>query len=180
MALTLDQCAKVVADTGYAARVRAAMLRCAFAVFGEAQGAMTPTVWGKRRQLSTAVLRSPDAYLAMFLGEFAADGGLSLTWYQPVNIASSTNANPSVVTTATAHGLVVGDVVEITGHLVNTNLNSMWTVATVADTTHFTVPYPANGLGAATGTAMKMESDVTVNFTVGQGFSPLAGLLVTD
>jgi hypothetical protein len=180
MALTLDQCAKVVADAGYSARVRAAMIRCAFTVFNETQGSLSSTVWGKRRQFSTMVLRNPDAYLAMFLGEFSADGGLSLTWYQPTNIASSTNANPSVVATATAHGLVVGDVVEVAGHQVNTNINSTWTVATVADSTHFTVPFPANGVGAATGTAMKMESDTTVNFTVGQDFSPLAGLLVTD
>jgi hypothetical protein len=71
----------------------------------------------------------------------------------PVNIVSSTNVNPSVVT-ATAHGFVTGEAVKISGHLVNTAINGLWVVTRLtADT--FSVPVAANGVGAATGTAVE-------------------------
>lgn len=176
MALTLAQGAQLYADPGYLGRVKSSMLRTAYTVRNEVQGTQSVNAWVKRRAFAVRVLGSPDSYVSSFLASLAADGGLSLTWYQPVNIASSTNANPSVVTTAVAHGLVVGDVVEIAGHLVNTTVNGVWTLATVGSTTTFTVPGPAAGVGAATGTAMKQETDITVNFTINNIFSAMVDL----
>lgn len=134
----------------------------------------------KRKALAYKILTNPNAYIDSFLSMVAADPGASLSWFQPTNIASSTNANPTVVTTAAAHGLVVGDVVEVTGHLVNTLANGVWTLATVGSTTTFTVPGPGNGVGAATGAVMKQESDITVNFTIQNNYNAVAGTYVGD
>jgi hypothetical protein len=177
VALTLAQGAQMVADVGYIARIRNGMVRYSLTVKNEAQGGLTSAVYAKRQAQAYRCLNSAAAEVSKFVEAVGADAGFSLTWYQPVNIASSTNANPSVVTTATAHGLVVGDVVEIAGHLVNTNIVGVWTVATVGSTTLFTVPNPANGLGAATGTAMKTETDVNLNVTIQNVFNPIAGVI---
>lgn len=177
MALTLGQGAQMVADVGYQQRIRAGMVRWACTVMGEALNAnsQNPGTTGvKRKALANRILTGPDAYLPSFLAIVAADPGASLSWFQPTLIASSTNANPTVVTTASAHGLVVGDVVEVVGHLVNTNANGVWTIATVGSTTTFTVPNAANGLGAATGSVMKMETDTAINFTIQSQFNAIA------
>lgn len=176
MALTLGQGAQLVAATGFRARARAAMIRSAVAVSTETQGGMSVPAWTKRRQLATGVLNKPDAWLESFVAAVAADPNTSLTWWAPVNIASSTNANPTVITTAVAHGLTSGDVVEVVGHLVNTNAVGTWAV-TVLTTTTFSVPQAANGAGAATGTVQRQESDANIVFTVSSVFSALAGLL---
>jgi hypothetical protein len=124
--------------------------------------------------LAARILNNPDGWVNAFLSAVAADSAASLAWFQPVNIASSTNANPSVVTTATAHGLAPGDVVEVVGHLVNLNINGVWTLATASGST-LTIPFPATAAGVATGWVMKMESDVTINFTIASAFSNIAG-----
>jgi hypothetical protein len=70
-----------------------------------------------------------------------------------VNIASSTNASPIVVTTAAPHGFSAlgGDTVEVEGHLVNTAANGLWQITWV-DTTHFSLNgSTGNGVGGATG-----------------------------
>lgn len=175
MALTLSQGAQLRADLSYEARVHSAMTRWALTVMAEAMGAQTGTVFAKRKTLAGRVLTSPTAWIGPFMAMMSADPGGSLAWFPPVNIASSTNANPSVVTTASAHGLVVGDVVSIQNHLVNTNINGVWTIATVGSTTTFTVPYAGNGVGGATGTAMEMDSDITVNFTIQNQWNAMAG-----
>jgi hypothetical protein len=180
MALTLGQGAQLAAHPGYIARVRAGMIRWAVTVMGEAQGAMTSTQWAKRKQLAAKVLVSPSAWVGPFTEMVGSDPGASLAWWAPVNIASSTNANPSVVTTAVAHGLSVGDVVEITGHLVNTNINGTWTLATVGSSTTFTVPMAANGAGVATGTSMEMEGDIAINFTIQNNWDEMAGTYTGD
>lgn len=175
MALTLGQGAQMTADPNYRARIRVAMVRYAVTVMGETQDTMTSTVFAKRKQLAVRILNGPDALLDPFVSMVASDRGLSLTWWNPVNIASSTNANPSVVTTAAPHGLAVGDVVGVAGHLVNTNVNGVWALSTVGSATTFTVPNAGNGAGAATGTAMKMESDTTLNFVVANYYNAIAG-----
>lgn len=180
MALTLGQGAQLVADPGYQNRIRSGMVRWSRSVMAEAQGGMTTNEYAKRKQLATRILQNPDSYLPSFVAAVAADSAGSLTWFQPTLITSSTNANPSVVTTATAHGISVGDVVEIRDHLVNTNINGVWTIATVGSTTQFTVPHPANGAGTASGSVMEMESDVTVNFTIQNAFSGIAGTWTGD
>jgi hypothetical protein len=175
MALTLSQGAQLRADPGYRDRVYSAMTRYAVTVMAEAIGAQTSTVFAKRKQLAARILTSPSAWIDPFLAMISSDPGASLTWFAPVNIASSTNANPSVVTTAAAHGIAVGDVVEIQNHLVNTAINGVWTIATVGSSTTFTVPYAGNGIGGATGQTMEMETDITVNFTVQNNWNPMAG-----
>jgi hypothetical protein len=180
VALTLAQGAQMVADPGYQARVRSGMVRAARTVMAEVQGSMTSNEYAKRKALGALILRSPDAWAPSFLAAVASDSAASLTWYQPTLIASSTNANPTVVTTATVHGLAVGDVVEIAGHAGNTNANGVWAVTVVGSTTTFTIAHPANAVGTATGSVMKQETDITVNFTIGAAFSGLAGTYPGD
>jgi hypothetical protein len=81
-----------------------------------------------------------------------------------VNIASSTNATPTVITTATAHGLHTGQAVIVYGHLVNTAANGIW-IATVLTTTTFKIStlsgFPGtfvagSGIGGATGTVQSL------------------------
>jgi hypothetical protein len=179
MALTLGQGAQMVADLGYLARVRDAMVRAAVNVSAETQGALTVNAWATRRAMATRILQGPDQMVGAFLAAVAADPNSSLTWSQPTLIASSTNANPIAVTTASAHGLTTGDVVEVAGHLVNTNANGVWTV-TVTSTTALTLPNVGNGVGGATGSVMKMETDANVAFTVNSVFSAVAGVRVGD
>jgi len=177
MALTLGQGAQMIADVGYQARIRAAMMRSAITVTSEVQGAQTVNVWNARRQLAGRILQSPDAYLAPFMAAIAADQFTPLSWFAPVSIASSTNANPSVVTTPIAHGLVVGDVVEVVGHLVNTAINGVWTLAVVGSTTTFTIPAPASGVGGATGSVMKMNTDADLVSNANQVFGAIVGFV---
>jgi hypothetical protein len=179
MALTLAQGAQWVASLGYNNRIRSAMMRAAVTVSNEAKGSYSDAIYTKRRQLATRVLQSPDSYLNSFVSTLGSDPGLSFTWFNPVNIASASNANPIVITTAVAHGLATGDVVEIANHAVNTNANGVW-VVTVTSSTVFNIPQAGNGAGVATGTAMKMVSDVDINFTVGNVWSAMAGLLPSD
>jgi hypothetical protein len=176
MSLTLAQGAQMIASAGYAARVRGAMVRAALTVSTEVQGGLTSSAWLKRRQLAGQILKNPDAYLIDFQAAIAADQFTPLTWYNPTVISSSTNVNPSVITTGVVHGLTTGDVVEIVGHLVNTNVNGVW-VATVITTTTFSVPNAANGVGGATGTVMRMDTDSNLVSDANQVFSPIAGLL---
>lgn len=74
-----------------------------------------------------------------------------------ITIASSTNATPIEITTSVAHGRATGDIVSISGHLINTNANNTtatptWTI-TYVSTTKFTLDDSVgNGVGAATGT----------------------------
>jgi hypothetical protein len=175
MALTLGQGAQMVADVGYQTRVRSGMVRFARTVMAEAIGTMTPAEFNKRKILATRVLQTPDNWLTPFLAAVAADSAASLTWYTPTLITSSTNANPSVVTTSSVHGLAVGDVVEIVGSVGNTNIIGTWVTPTIGSTTTFTVPHPANAAGTAGGYVMKMETDVTVNFTIQSAWSGIAG-----
>jgi hypothetical protein len=182
VALTLGQGAQVVADVGYHDRIRAGMVRYAVTVMAEALTANSQTLTTaiKRKTLATKILVNPNAWVDSFVSMVGSDPGASLTWNQPTSISSSTNANPSVVTTAAVHGLAVGDVVEIVGHVTNTTINGVWTLATVATTTTFTVPGPASGAGGATGTVMKMETDVNVNFTIQTNFNAIAGTYTGD
>ena len=179
MALTLGQGAQLVNDASFQARIRVAMVKAAMNVSTESQGSLSANAWVKRRQLANRILVSPDSYLPSFVAAVAADPGLSLSWFAPITITSSTNANPIVITTP-AHGYTSGDVVEIVNHLVNTNANGTW-VVTVLNTTTFSIPWPGNGVGGATGMVQKMETDTNLNFTVNSTvstnvFSAVAGL----
>jgi hypothetical protein len=176
VALTLGQSAQIVANVNYQARIRAAVVRSAIAVSTEVQGALSQNAWMRRRQLATRVLNGPDQWITAFTAAVAADPNAALTWFAPVSIASSTNANPIVITTAAVHSLTTGDIVEIANHLVNTNANGVWTV-TVVTTTTFSILQAGNGVGGATGTVMRMETDTNLVNTVSSVFSAIAGLL---
>jgi len=75
-----------------------------------------------------------------------------------VNIVSSTNASPIVLTVGSGHGFLAGEPVNVTGHLVNTAANGDWRVRSVAATTitlenaRTAANTTGNGVGAATGT----------------------------
>jgi hypothetical protein len=117
----------------------------------------------------TPALRRALALLSLFFALFAcsvgspwADAGKASmsTQYngQPSNVAassqltisSSTNANPSVVQTSSAHGLSTGDWVDISGHALNAVINGVNPV-TVIDSTHFSVPVAGTTNGVNTG-----------------------------
>lgn len=176
MALTLGQGAQLVASTSFRNRIRGAVMRAAEAVATEPKGSFSQEAWVKRRALSIKVMNAPDSVLDAFVAAVAADPNTALNWFAPVNISSSTNANPTVITTAVAHGLTTGDVVEIVGHTTNTNANGTWVVTVITSTT-FSVPQSANGAGGATGTVQKQETDANLAFTVNSVYSAVAGLL---
>lgn len=178
MALSLSQGAQLIASASFAARVRVAMERAAIAVSTEPIGSFTPTTWQKRRALALRILTGPDAMLPAFLAAVTADPNNSLSFFAPVLITSSTAANPSVVTTAT-HGLATNDIVEIAGHLLNTNINGTWPV-TVLTATTFSVPQNGNAAGGATGTAQKMMVDSDIVFTVNSVYSAITDTTRTD
>ena len=104
-----------------------------------------------------------------------------------INISSSTNASPIVVTTAAAHGLVTGDYLTIESHTVNTNANGVWQAGAIGSSTTFEILQiggantTGNGIGGATGTTakanncmVKLASAVTQNIALfgGQAEKP--------
>jgi hypothetical protein len=89
-------------------------------------------------------MSAESGYLALDI-KHPLDGGSG------VGISSCTQASPSVVTTYAAHGLSVGDVVQIVGHSVDA-MNGYWTVASVPLTTTFTAT-SCNNTSGANGTA---------------------------
>jgi hypothetical protein len=81
-----------------------------------------------------------------------------------INIASSTNATPIVITTSSAHGLVTGDYVSVTLHTVNTNARGVWRVGTTPTSTTFQILQidgtntTGNGVGGGTGNITKANN----------------------
>lgn len=75
----------------------------------------------------------------------------------PVAISSSTNANPSVITSASAHGLTTGQRVMIFNHATNTAINGIFEVVFITATTFSLkdvstgLSVAGNGIGGATG-----------------------------
>ena len=72
------------------------------------------------------------------------------------SISSSTNANPTIITTSSTHNLVVGDYVQIYNHNTNTYANGMWYVSSVPTATSFGISLldnsatvAANGAGSS-------------------------------
>lgn len=74
-----------------------------------------------------------------------------------VNLTSSSIANPTVITTATAHGLTTGDTVLIAGHTSTPTINGS-RVVTVTGTTTFTIPINVTTGGGAAGTMTRTSS----------------------
>lgn len=176
---SLINTATLALDSGFRQRVEAAMTTAATSVAAEAIGAQTPTVYQTRHILATEVLNNPSAYLDRFAWVVAANATVSGELGAPVAIASSTAADPAVVTTAAVHGYSTGDVVEISGHLVNTSLEGTWPV-TVLTATTFSVPVLGVGVGAATGVCVKMPPDADIQFAVNSNWSNMAGVAATS
>jgi LmbE family N-acetylglucosaminyl deacetylase len=63
-------------------------------------------------------------------------------------ITANTAANPTIVTTAAAHGLTTGDTIGISGSNSTPTINGMHSV-TFTDATHFTIPVNVTGAGTA-------------------------------
>src|SRR5581483_3682463 len=104
----------------------------------------------------------------------------NLTTFASVNISSSTSATPIVVTTASAHGLAVGDTVTIVNHATNTNANGTWVVTVVGSSTTFTINAAGNGTGGATGTVTKQPTDTDISNQVSAVWNDIAGVGVVD
>lgn len=86
--------------------------------------------------------------------EGSGDGGVQL------NIASSTNASPIEITTATPHDYITGQQVYIAGHTLNTDANGIHSL-TVVSTTKFTLDGSVGtAVGGATGTTVQMQGDL--------------------
>lgn len=176
---TLAVIATLAQEATFVGRVKSAMTIAALAVAGEAVAGMTTTVYGKRQHLAYAVINAPDQYVYRFAWAAAANTTVSDSVGAPVAIASSTAANPSVVTTAAAHGFATGNQVTIVGHATNTAVNGCWTV-TVLSTTTFSVPALGTAAGGATGTATKQPIDSDIQFTVNSVWDDIAGRTATD
>lgn len=188
MALLCQQFA-LATSQAFQDRVYVSMMSAAIAIQGETK-TLSDSAHGKRQQLATAVLNNPLAYVARFAigcAAITAAGSPETDISSPVLITSSTNANPCVVLTSVAHGIVVGDTVVITGHLSNTAINnssggtpSAWPVTAVADTTHFTVPVAASAVGTV-GQVVRQPSDTTIaNFGPFSQWSDFAGVIAGE
>lgn len=106
------------------------------------------------------IMASPDP---TSMGNATWTGGGRLA---SINIASSTNATPIVITTATAHGLTTGDYVTVASHTTNTNANGVWLVGTTPSATEFQILQmdgsntTGNGVGGASGNITKANNFV--------------------
>jgi hypothetical protein len=178
---TLTQQAALAADPQFQARVQAAMVATAsnivlqtFASFG-GDG---PT-YTLRESLATSILTSGAApYLPRFAAAVAVNAVVVADIpASPVAITYSTAALPSVITTAAAHGLASGQIVEIAGHLVNTAVNGTWAV-TVISTTTFSVPVAGSGIGGVSGTVTLQPPDADINTAVASVWNGIAGATV--
>lgn len=77
-----------------------------------------------------------------------------LTSAAAVAIATSSVADPSVITTSAAHGLVTGDLVTIAGHSGSTPAINGRYIVTVLNATTFTIPVAVT-VGGTGGTVTK-------------------------
>jgi uncharacterized phage protein gp47/JayE len=102
----------------------------------------------------TGTMEYPDAI------EFNPTGGIEA---RTINITSSTNASPIVLTIG-AHSFFVGQRVRVAGHLVNTNANGDRYISAVSATTITLTGSVGNGVGAATGT-VKLYHPLTLKYT---------------
>jgi len=81
-------------------------------------------------------------------------------------ISANTLANPTVVTTSTAHGLTTGDTVQISGSNSTPPLSGNYPVI-VSDTTHFSVPVNCS----VAGTAGTVQTPAVVTTATNHGLS---------
>ncbi|HEX5016508.1 MAG TPA: hypothetical protein VFX15_02855 [Actinomycetes bacterium] len=75
----------------------------------------------------------------------------------PVSVTAASVANPTQLTTATAHGLTTGETVTLAGFDTTPTINGS-RVVTVVDTTHFTVPVNVSAVTDGTGTVERTKN----------------------
>jgi len=85
-------------------------------------------------------------------GSFIGSDGTNYQVFRGPNIASTTAANPTVVTTSEAHGFHVGQTIQIEGmpNAVSA-MNASWVITAVGSSTTFTIGFNSTGLGTTTG-----------------------------
>jgi hypothetical protein len=171
--------AALAGNSTFRARVELAVFDTMVAVEGEAQAAMGNIKWQKRQQYALAVLTNPAIYLDRWVKAVAEDATVGAAINNPVSITSSTNANPTVLTVPSGHGIVAGDTVDVVGHAVNTNANGGWIVSATTATT-ITLPTAGNGAGTATGTVTKQPTDIQINSAITARIDKFAGVQATD
>jgi hypothetical protein len=134
---------------------------------------MTKQFWRTRQKLFKSPDNSPDGSTSVPSGLTSTtaarftgtDGEVFDTTTGALgtvlNISSSTNASPIVITTSGAHGLQSGQTVIVgttagaagtSNHTVNTNANGTWVVTVLTTTTFSLTNSTGNGVGGATGT----------------------------
>lgn len=108
------------------------------------------TATGPGTGTGTVQLPTPSnsTFIGNTLKNIGSDGILIINTGPAVvaTITGATQANPGVITTAAAHGLAVGDLIDIGGIVGMTPLNSSWRVNTVPLGTTFTVRTPAGAV----------------------------------
>jgi hypothetical protein len=124
-----------------------------------ATNAVTEAFWDVNMGQGTAAISyinsgsSPWTYATDYVGTFGIStyyAGLALQYGPQIQIASIAKANPTVITTAAAHGLSVGQVVILEG-LFQTSTTGMpqmslmpFVITAVGSTTTFTVAWNSN------------------------------------
>lgn len=73
-------------------------------------------------------------------------------------INGATNATPIVLSFASAHGLIVGQVVTVASVGGNTNANGTWEISVVSDTTHMTLLNSAGNSAYTSGGTAKLTN----------------------
>jgi hypothetical protein len=185
MTASLQATALLAGDPLFGQRVQAAMVTAAVNVATEPVGTQNLADYALRHSLAVAILQggrvasggggSPAGWLSQFVWAVAANVTVAADVGHPVSIVSSSQANPSVIATGTVHGLVTGQWVEITGHLLNTIINGLWAV-TMIDITHFSIPVLGAAAGGATGTVQVQPPDADIQFAVNSVFGSIAGV----
>lgn len=133
--------------------------------FGHDGDVLPSGFWRSKITLVTPDFAEPD--LSWYYGNLYSNGGWvdqtgDLTQWmllgnqsrQVAVITSSSVANPSIITTAAAHGISNGQTVEIDGHSGSSpNINGDYTI-TLIDTTHFSIPVNVS-VGGSGGTVLR-------------------------
>lgn len=126
-------------------------------IAGQIQDASTPT-----RQIRISGGTDPDLVDGMqSYIDFQTTSNFMRLGRSPLDIVSSTNATPIVVT-VNGHGLQTGDAIAIRGHLTNTAANSSLWIITVLDEDTFSLDTSAgNGVGGTTGHVVQLSMVVS-------------------
>lgn len=175
MALSFDQGAKLTKDISFFDRVTMAMVRCATEVTKEDTSGMTTMVASKRRVLANRIIETPSSMANSFVALVASDPNTALGWWDLIGIASSTDADPIVITTVNSHGYVTGDIIEILNHTGNVIANGTHNITVISDTT-YSIPVPGSVAGTG-GTSQKQIDDGDLFFTISALFQSAAGIL---